>query len=62
MLTNSKKPELIIALDVDSKLKALELVKLLYPRVRIFKIGLQLFTKEGPAIVKAVQELGAKVY
>lgn len=56
------KTELIIALDVDSKAKALKLVRLLYPKVKIFKIGMQLFTKEGPAVVKAVQKCGAKVF
>jgi len=56
------KPELIVALDVDSGEKAKRLVNLLYPKVKIFKVGLQLFTAEGPAIIKWLIKKKAKVF
>jgi orotidine-5'-phosphate decarboxylase len=56
------KPKLIVALDVDSIEKAKKLVDMLYPEVKIFKIGSQLFTKSGPAVVKMVCKKGAKVF
>jgi orotidine-5'-phosphate decarboxylase len=45
------KTELIVALDLDSFQKAKKIVNLLYPEVKIFKVGLQLFTCCGPKIV-----------
>lgn len=53
---------LIVALDVDTKEKALELVKKLKDEVRIFKIGSELFTSCGPSIVEDIQKQGAKVF
>lgn len=61
MPTNIK-PQLIVALDVDSKRKALGLVKKLYPKVKIFKVGLQLYISCGPEIIKDIRKIGAKVF
>jgi orotidine-5'-phosphate decarboxylase len=54
--------KIIVALDVATKEKALELVKELRDRISFFKIGLQLYTAEGPEIVRAVLSDGAKVW
>jgi len=56
------KERLIVALDVDSLKKATRLVDTLYPAVKIFKIGSQLFTKAGPEAVKMVHKKRAKVF
>ena len=56
------KNRLIVALDVDSLKKAKRLVDMLYPEVKIFKIGSQLFTKTGPEAVRMVHKTGAKVF
>lgn len=56
------KTQLIVALDVDSKVKALKLVRKLYPTVKIFKVGLQLYTACGPQIIKDIRKIGAKVF
>ncbi len=58
-MTNDK---IIVALDVATKEKALELVKELRDKISFFKIGLQLYTAEGPEIVRAVLSTGAKVW
>jgi orotidine-5'-phosphate decarboxylase len=54
--------KIIVALDVPAKEKALELVQELRDRISFFKIGLQLYTAEGPEIVRAVLSTGAKVW
>jgi orotidine-5'-phosphate decarboxylase len=54
--------KIIVALDVATKVKALELVKELRDQISFFKIGLQLYTAEGPEIVRAVLATGAKVW
>ena len=54
--------KLIVALDVDRADEALGLVRLLKPYLGLFKIGNQLFTREGPAIVKAVRAEGVDVF
>jgi orotidine-5'-phosphate decarboxylase len=54
--------ELIVALDVDELKKAEEFVDRLYPEVKIFKIGSQLFTFYGPMAVRMVQKKGASVF
>jgi len=53
---------IIVALDVSTKKKALELVAQLGSEISFFKIGLQLYTAEGPEIVRAVLSTGARVW
>ena len=54
--------ELIVALDVQTRAEAEAKVKLLGEAVDFYKIGLELFTAEGPDVVKAVKDLGKKVF
>ncbi|MFQ5680695.1 MAG: orotidine-5'-phosphate decarboxylase [Candidatus Omnitrophota bacterium] len=54
--------KLIVALDVDRLSRAEKLVGLLYPEVKIFKVGSQLFTLYGPRAVKMVRKKGADVF
>jgi orotidine-5'-phosphate decarboxylase len=54
--------KIIVALDVPAKEKALELVQDLRDQISFFKIGLQLYTAEGPEIVRAVLSTGVKVW
>src|SRR6266702_2134767 len=54
--------KIIVALDVPTKNAALELVTQLSGKVSFFKIGLQLYTAEGPEVVRAVLATGAKVW
>jgi orotidine-5'-phosphate decarboxylase len=56
------KPKLILALDVDNYKEALRWVKLLYPKVKIFKVGLQLYTACGPKIIQGIRKMGAEVF
>ena len=57
-----KTPELIVALDVKDIAAASELVKRLHPPISLFKVGVQLFTAEGPRAVEAVQKGGGQVF
>src|SRR5881409_2746345 len=54
--------KIIVALDVATKEKAVALVEQLRGEISFFKIGLQLYTAEGPEIVRAVLATGAKVW
>ena len=54
--------EVIVALDVQSRAEAVEKVKLIGDAIGFYKIGLELFTAEGPDVVKAVKDLGKKVF
>ena len=54
--------KIIVALDVPTKERALELVEQLRGEISFFKIGLQLYTAEGPEIVRAVLATGTKVW
>src|SRR5205823_5748768 len=54
--------KIILALDVPTKVTALDLVDQLREQISFFKIGLQLYTAEGPEIVRAVLFTGAKVW
>ena len=54
--------KIIVALDVATTKEALQLVEQLQPDVSFFKVGLQLYTAEGPEIVRAVLGAGAKVF
>jgi orotidine-5'-phosphate decarboxylase len=54
--------KIIVALDLATKEKALNVVDQLRDQISFFKIGLQLYTAEGPEIVRAVLSTGAKVW
>jgi len=54
--------KIIVALDVPTKEAALKLVEKLRDQISFFKIGLQLYTAEGPEIVRAVSAIGSKVW
>ena len=56
------KDKLIIALDVDTPTKALELVHGLRGVAGMFKVGSQLFTTAGPQIVRDIIALDSKVF
>jgi orotidine-5'-phosphate decarboxylase len=56
------KEKIIVALDVATKQKALELVKQLRDQISFFKVGLQLYTAEGPEIVHDILSTGARVW
>src|SRR2546421_1498064 len=54
--------KIIVALDIPTKKEALGLVEQLRKEISFFKIGLQLYTAEGPEVVRAVLASGAKVF
>ena len=54
--------KIIVALDVATKAQAVALVDQLREQISFFKIGLQLYTAEGPEIVRAILATGAKVF
>ncbi|HKP94102.1 MAG TPA: orotidine-5'-phosphate decarboxylase [Chthoniobacterales bacterium] len=58
----SPRDRVIVALDFPSQAKALALVAALGDSVSFYKIGLQLYTVAGPAVVQAVRATGAKVF
>jgi orotidine-5'-phosphate decarboxylase len=59
---NQLQERIIVALDVPSGAGALDLVRRLSPHPGLFKIGLQLYTAAGPGIVRAVRDLGGRVF
>jgi orotidine-5'-phosphate decarboxylase len=52
----------IVALDVPSTEGAMRLVDLLGTRCRFYKIGSELFTAAGPAVVSRILETGGDVF
>jgi len=61
-MSSSAKEKIIIAIDVADAAAARKLIEPLAPEGCLFKIGLQLFTAEGPAIVREIQASGARVF
>ncbi|MFQ5877188.1 MAG: orotidine-5'-phosphate decarboxylase [Acidobacteriota bacterium] len=53
---------LIVALDVNSRDRALSLVSALRPRVSLFKVGMELFTACGPPLVRDILKGGGRVF
>ena len=53
---------ILVALDVDSSAKALALADTLRGTVAGYKIGKQLFTAEGPEVVRALTARGDRVF
>jgi orotidine-5'-phosphate decarboxylase len=54
--------KLLVALDVESGERALQLVTTLRGLAGGFKIGNRLFTSEGPALVRQITDSGARVF
>jgi orotidine-5'-phosphate decarboxylase len=54
--------QLLIALDVESGARALQLASSLRDVAGGFKIGSRLFTAEGPAVVRALADRGDRVF
>ena len=62
MASLTQPPLPIVALDVPSAADAMRLVRTLGDACGFYKIGSELFTAEGPAVVRAVRDAGADVF
>jgi orotidine-5'-phosphate decarboxylase len=60
--SQTPKDKLVIALDVPGRHEALRLVERLSGLVGMFKIGNQLFTAEGPELVRDIVKAGERVF
>lgn len=58
----SPSDRLVVAVDVDSLDAARKLIDELKPLVRWFKIGFELFTREGPAAARLVKDAGGNLF
>lgn len=56
------KSEIVLALDVDSFSRAKYFVNKLYPKIKIFKVGMQLYTALGPKIIQMIHKKGGEVF
>jgi orotidine-5'-phosphate decarboxylase len=54
--------QLIVALDVSSAIAAQRLIQKIGDSVSTYKVGLQLFTAEGPTVVRDLVASGRKVF
>lgn len=54
--------EVIVALDVSSQDEALDLVDRLGDAGRFYKVGLELFCREGPPVLRALRERDKQVF
>src|SRR5689334_19856486 len=58
----SPRERLIVALDVSSSAEAQKIVSSLGESVQTYKVGMQLFTAEGPQVVRDIVASGRKVF
>jgi orotidine-5'-phosphate decarboxylase len=61
-INSTTKDRLIIALDVPNSAQAQRLVQSIGDAGTFYKVGLELFTAEGPAIVRELVSSGKKVF
>ena len=61
-MTVAQNSRIIVALDFDSAEQALALVKQLEPGRCRLKVGKELFTRGGPELVSALQQLGFEIF
>jgi orotidine-5'-phosphate decarboxylase len=59
---NDPRSRLIVALDVPDRTAALEAVGRLSGHVGCFKLGLEIFTREGPRLVEEILARGEKIF
>jgi orotidine-5'-phosphate decarboxylase len=55
-------PNIILALDVDNLKREEYFVDKLYPKIKVFKVGSQLFTACGPKAIELINGKGASVF
>lgn len=55
-------PRVIVALDVNSVEEVRALVSKVGPNIKTFKVGMRLFTKYGPALVRELKENGYDIF
>lgn len=56
------KENICLALDVSSRREAMTLVRALHDLTAMFKVGMQLYTAEGPSLVREITEAGGRVF
>lgn len=56
------KPQLVVALDVPARSEAIAVLRALPPEILWYKVGLELFSAEGPAIVRVLTKKNKKVF
>lgn len=61
-VVKNARDRLIIALDVPTAAAATDLAERLSVEISFFKVGLQLYTAEGPEIARRVRATGANVF
>ncbi len=61
-LETTKNCQLILALDIEDKTQAIDLVKRTGDGLEWVKIGLQMFTRYGPDYVREIADLGKRVF
>jgi len=54
--------EIIVALDLPGRAEALDLVERLGEGASYYKVGLELFTREGPGVVRELRDRGCRVF
>lgn len=59
---NDAKSRLIVALDVPDRATAMDMAGRLSGHVGYFKVGLELFVREGPRLVEEVKKLGQGIF
>jgi orotidine-5'-phosphate decarboxylase len=62
MRTHPPVERVITALDLPTAAEALELARALGPAGRFVKVGLELFSAAGPAVIGSLRELGKEVF
>ena len=60
-MTSTHAEKIILALDVDTRKEALDLVQRL-PSACCFKIGLRLYTAEGPRLLQDISQSGKRIF
>ena len=59
---NKARSRLIVALDVPDRASALSIVDLLAGRIQFYKVGVELFVREGPRLVEALRGRNVSVF
>jgi orotidine-5'-phosphate decarboxylase len=61
-VTIKTEEKLILALDVSDYKEALDIVDNFQDAIKIYKVGLELFTSQGPKIIKELTQRGKQVF
>ena len=62
LVVSNSRPEIILALDVESRAKATTILQETGDQLKWVKVGLQSYLRDGPDLLREIAEMGKRIF